>query len=186
MAKQVRSWRRVQTCERGKTRTRLVYACQVLWYQVCKDRPVLLVICRDPEGKEKDDFFFTTDLSLAPETVVSEYANRWGIEDTFRNLKQVLGTEEPQCWQGEGPHKAIAMGCFLYGFTWLTYILHGHAREPIQTTPWYADKATPSFHDAIAWLRKEIWHHRFSLTSGRKADLQEFCDALICALARAA
>ena len=146
MAKRVRVWREVQTCERGHTRTRLVHTRKLLWYKVCKDTPVLLIICRDPEGKEKDDFFFSTDLNLPPEKVVSEYANRWAIEDTFRNLKQALGTEEPQCWQGEGPHKAIALGAFLYGYTWLTYILHGYATEAIRKSPWYTSKSTPSFN----------------------------------------
>ena len=87
MAPRVRKWKLVETLERGKTRTRLVYARLVLWYHVQPDRSVLLVISRDPSGKEKDDFFFTTDLDMHPATVISEFANRWPIEDTFRNTK---------------------------------------------------------------------------------------------------
>jgi hypothetical protein len=56
----------------------------------------------DPDGQEKDDFFVTTDLALAPATVASEFANRWPIEDTFRNVKQYLGAEHPQCWKARG------------------------------------------------------------------------------------
>ena len=37
-----------------------LYSKVVMWYKVSA-QPVLLVISRDPEGKEKDDFFFTMD-----------------------------------------------------------------------------------------------------------------------------
>ena len=87
MAPRVRKWKLVETLERGKKRTRLVHTRLVLWYHVQPDRSVLLVISRDPSGKEKDDFFFTTDLDMHPATVISEFANRWPIEDTFRNTK---------------------------------------------------------------------------------------------------
>ena len=39
---------------RGKLLRRLVYAQQVLWDRVCPKQPILLVICRDPAGKEPD------------------------------------------------------------------------------------------------------------------------------------
>ena len=63
MARRVRWWRLVTTTERGQVRKRWVYTRQVLWYRVSKT-PVLLVIRRDPEGHERDDFFFTTGVSL--------------------------------------------------------------------------------------------------------------------------
>lgn len=186
MAKTVRNWRTVQTCERGREKTRLIHTRIVLWYKVNKVVPLLLVISRDPDGKEKDDFFFTTNLSLAPASVVSEYANRWAIEDTFRNIKQFLGVEHPQCWRGEGPGRAVAMGCLLYGLVWLWYMLHGYDSHGLETTPWYPNKAKPSFKDAIACLRMELWRERFSVTSAREADMQEFCETLICAISKAA
>lgn len=186
MARKVRSWKRVKTCERGKTRTRLVYARRVLWYHVCPDREVLLVISRDPAGKEKDDFFVATDLSLAPATVVSEFANRWSIEDTFRNVKQYLGAEHPQCWKGRGPERAAAFAYFLYGLIWLWYIRHGHASTALPTVPWYRQKATPSFLDARAALRKALWHERVFRTVPGGAQLKKLTLLLVDALARAA
>ena len=101
IASRVKSWQRVKTCERGKTKYRLVYSKVVIWYKV-SHCPVLLVISRDPAGKEKDDFFFTTDLKLTPAEVIGGFAGRWSIEDTFKNTKQSLGSEEPQTWKGRG------------------------------------------------------------------------------------
>lgn len=90
MARHVHSWKSVTTTERGKVRKRLVYARLVLWYRVSKT-PVLLVIIRDPTGKERDDFFVSTDLSLQPGQVIAGFAGRWSIEETFKNTKQFVG-----------------------------------------------------------------------------------------------
>lgn len=135
MARRAKKWKLVSTVERGKKRQRLVYVRVVLWYAVLKERPLLFVISRDPAGKEKDDFLFTTDTSLCPETVISEYANRWGIEDTFRNVKQYLGAEEPQTWKAEGPLKAAAFAYLLYGVVWLCYLRCQDAVAFLKVTP---------------------------------------------------
>ena len=81
---------------------RLLLTRDALWYRVCPDQPVRVVVSRDPKGREKDDVFFTTDLTMAPGVVVSHYFGRWPVEDTFRNCKQSLGAEEPQAWKGKG------------------------------------------------------------------------------------
>jgi len=186
IARRAKSWKLVETCERGKPRKRLVHARRVLWYHVDHDREMLLVISRDPDGKEKDDSFVTTDLDLIPQTVVSEFANRWPIEDTFRNVKQYLGAEQPQCWKHRGPGRAAAFAYFLYGVIWLWYIRHGHASTPLPATPWYRQKATPSFADARAALRAALWHKRLFQTVPGKAQLKKLTTLLIQALARAA
>jgi len=185
-ASRARKWKLVQTLERGKKRTRLVYTRQVLWDHVLPDQPVLLVISRDPAGKEKDDFFFTTDLDMEPATVISAFADRWAIEDTFRNTKQFLGAEEPQCWKGDGPQRAAGLAYFLYGMVWLWYLKHGHASTPLTRTPWYQHKAAPSFKDALAALRKALWRERFFQTVGCRAHLGKFHKLLLDALVRAA
>lgn len=185
MACRARRWVPVDTQERGKTRTRLVHTRRVLWYHVQPDRPVLLVISRDPAGKQKDDFFFTTDLAMDPATVVAECANRWSVEDTFRNVKQHLGGEAPQCWKARGPARAAGFAYFLYGVVWLWHIRHGHAAAPPASTPWY-HKTTPSFKDALAALRTALWRQRFFHTARGKAQMRQFQAVLIDALARAA
>jgi hypothetical protein len=160
MAPQVRNWTRQTTQERGQARARLLYARVVLWYAVCKSQPVLLVISRDPAGKEKDDFFFTTDLTVAPQAVVEKTAGRWCIEDTFRNTKQFLGGEEPQVWKGAGPERAADLCFLLYGLVWVWYLLYGHARSTPYRPPWYSQKERPSFQDALYALRQALWRQR--------------------------
>jgi len=186
MVAHVRRWKTVATRERGKTRKRLVYCRPVLWYQVRPDAPVLLVISRDPEGKEKDDFFLTTDVALPGAVVISEFANRWPIEDTFRNVKQFLGGEEPQSWRGKGPERVAGFAYFLYALIWLWYIQHGHALTPLPSAPWHPAKRTPSFKDALAALRTALWRERFFQTVPHNPQMDQFHELLISALARAA
>ncbi len=77
MARQSRTgWVRAAVEERGKVVERLLLSRPVLWYAVCPDRRVLLVIVRDPTGKQRDDFFFTTDIEASAAAVVEHYAGR--------------------------------------------------------------------------------------------------------------
>jgi hypothetical protein len=95
MAAHVQNWQTVTFRQRGTTAKRLVHIRVVLWYTVsCK--PILLVIVRDPNGKEKDDFLFTTDVTMAPAEVLACHADRWATEDTFKNTKQLLAGQGPQ------------------------------------------------------------------------------------------
>lgn len=186
MVGRVKKWKLVTTTERGREKVRLVYTRRVLWYSVHKTAPVLLVISRDPEGKEKDDFFFTTDCSEAPETVVSEYANRWAIEDTFRNIKQFLGAEDPQCWKGDGPEKAATIAFFLYGLIWLWYLRHGHAEYQAPEREWYDHKQATSFWDALATIRLHIWRNQLNDAQPQEHEVSNIHDIILQAAAWAA
>lgn len=179
-------FKRVTVDERGRKRDRLVFWREVLRYKVCVDSPVLLVISRDPDGKEKDDFFFTTDVDSRPEDVISRYAGRWAIEDTFRNVKQHLGGSEPQCWRGEGPRRAAAFSLVIYSTVWLWYIKTNGSRMSWSRVPWYRDKKRPSFLDALACLRRALWRRRIFSTSESRPVITEIADTLIYVLSRAA
>ena len=186
MAKTKKGWRRVVASERGKPRERLVLVRRLLWYRVCRGSPVLLVISRDPEGKEHDDFFFTTDLCAYPEVAIGQYAGRWSIEDTFKNVKQLLGGEQPQTWKGTGPERVAGFSLWLYSAVWLWYITTHGARKTWNPLPWYREKSTPSFADALAALRRVVWHQRLFEGSKVKPLTPKMAGRLIEVLAHAA
>lgn len=186
MACTLKDWRLVVTEERGKARMRLVLARIVLWYRVCGETPVLMVVSRDAQGKEKDDFFFATDLDASPEEVISRYAGRWAIEDTFRSVKQHLGGEDPQSWRKEGPERAAAFPFFLYSVVWCWYIQTQGTRVSWNPLPWYQSKRTPSFADALACLRRVLWRQRIIINSESPSLLPEIASSLIDILSRAA
>ena len=181
-----KGWKETALNVRGKTVTRLLLTRVVLWYKVSPDRPVLLVVVRDQEGKEPDDFFLSTDIQASPEQVAGDYAGRWSIEDTFRDVKQFLGGQDPQCWKGKGPERAAALSLWLYSAVWMWYI-STHGSKPLwPIMPWYKGKRTPAFIDAIAQLRRGLWRQDIIAMSEIDPHHEKITQALIEVLARAA
>lgn len=185
IARRIDGWARKPVDFRGRLKKRLLLSRPVLWYNVCPDRQVLFVIVRDPNGKEHDDFFFTTDLDDSPEKVASRYAGRWSIEDTFRNVKQFLGGEDPQTWRHQGPERAAALSLWVYSAVWHWYLTTQGMKVSWPSLPWYQSKKTPSFPDALASLRRMLWRTIFS-TSAPRPLIPKTVTVLIEALARAA
>ena len=181
-----RDWQRVSIDVRGRAVERLVYVRDVLWYSVNKADVVRLVVVRDPDGIEPDDFFFTTDLAATGAEVASRYAGRWSIEVTFRDVKQILGGEGPQSWKRKGPERAAALSLWLHGLIWCWYLdAHpGGATWPIR--PWYRHKTNPSFLDALASLRRLLWSERIAGASSPSPHDSKITEAVLNTLAYAA
>lgn len=187
IARQSRTgWVRAAVEERGKVVERLLLSRPVLWYAVCSDRSVLLVIVRDPTGKQPDDFFFTTDLEASAPAVAEHYAGRWSIEDTFRSVKQSLGGEDPQTWKGQGPERAAALSLWLYSAVWCWYLTTHGTQITWPALPWYTTKRTPSFADALAALRRALWSRRIFSTCARSPLPRKIVSVLLEVLAHAA
>ena len=185
MVSHIQNWERIEIRQRSKLIERLVYTRIVLWPKVTK-KPIKVVLSRDPEGKEKDDFFFTTDIEMSAAEVLNCYSDRWAIEDTFRQTKQSLGAQQPQTYKGQGPERAAALGLWLYSMVWLWYINQKSAQRFYWVPPWYRQKSTPSFADALSCLRSELWRERIRTMFGYSSVHDHKFDFLIQALANAA
>jgi hypothetical protein len=185
LAAHIRNWRMVKFRQRSKIVTRLVYTRVILWYTVSR-KPILLVISRDPDGKEKDDFFFTTDLTMTAVEVLECYNDRWAIEDTFKNTKQLLGGQQPQTFKGRGPERAAGLSLWLYSVVWLWYLGQKSTQRRFMVRPWYSQKTRPSFSDAIGCLRRRLWRERINCMFGKSAVHDKNFKFLLEALAPAA
>ena len=179
-------WKKVTLNIRGRQIQRLLFSRVVLWYHVCPTQPILLVICRDPSGREKDDFFFTTAITMQPAQVVEHYGSRWAIEDTFKNVKQYLGAEDPQVYAQQGPQRAAAFSFWLYSMVWYWYLQRKSSTPSWISLPWYTAKTTPSFVDALAALRRMLWSSRIFPSSEKPALTARIAHVLIEALAYSA
>jgi hypothetical protein len=51
------------------------------------------VFVHDKSGTHRDEYFYTTDLTLTPPEVIAHYAARWNIETTFAEMRAYLGLE---------------------------------------------------------------------------------------------
>lgn len=157
-----KGWKKITVYKQGYQVQRLVLGITCLWYHVCRDIPIRMVIVRDPAGKEKDDFFFCTDATVADEEIVQRYYDRWGVEECILEAKQYMGFESTQGWCSKTVNRQAPLAMVL-----LTLVKTWYARcavdEPSllpETMPWYARKRHPSFVDMLSALRKVLWQHR--------------------------
>lgn len=186
LAHLLRGFTSVEIEWRGRAVTKLAWSRPVLWYRVCPKAMVRLVVVRDPAGHEPDDYFFTTDLGMSAAEVVSIYAGRWSIEVTYRDVKQLVGGEQPQSWKGQGPERAAHLSFWVHGTVWLWYLDACGERPVLTTQAWTPNKTTASALDALAELRRVLWRQRISSASEPAALTPEMTEVLIEALASAA
>jgi hypothetical protein len=98
-------WQEVSVTAYGKTRTLRALSYTVIWPRVLGQRPLRVVVVRDPDGKLQDAYLFTTDLEASAAWVIEAFARRWSIEVLFRASKQVMDIEGPQQWCRESIEK---------------------------------------------------------------------------------
>jgi len=181
-----KDWATVEVDVRGHTVQRQVWTRDVLWYRVNKTDLVRLVIVRDPNRVEPDDYFFTTDLHATAADVATRYATRWAIEVCFRDVKQDLGGQNPQSWKRRGPERAAALSLWLHATIWAWYLQTHPTGATWTPRPWYPAKSTPSFLDALAALRRVLWSQRITTMSRSPAEEPKITEALLDTLAYAA
>jgi hypothetical protein len=181
-----KNWQAVQVDLRGQRVQRLVLVRDVLWYTVNKHQLLRLVIVRDPDRVEPDDFFVTTDRTASGAEVAARYAARWSIETCFRDVKQDLGAQDPQSWKRRGPERAACLSLWLHALIWCWYLDTHPTGGTWIPRPWYRHKSTPSFLDALAALRRLLWSQRITAVSNPQADDSKITEALLDTLAYAA
>ena len=157
------SWTKTTVDIYGRTVKIWLKTMQALWYGSAGERPVTMVVTRDPSGKWRNDCFFTTDLTMTPVEIIETIAKRWALEVTFRDAKQCLGFEEPQSRTPKAVERTAPVAMVLYSATVLWYARAGRAlRERwFPERPWYSRKKrqnrTASFGVCLATLRQASW-----------------------------
>ena len=60
--------------------------------------PLGWVFVHDLTGTHRDEYFFSTDVTLSPAAVIGYYTGRWNIETTFEDARAYLGLESTRGW----------------------------------------------------------------------------------------
>lgn len=165
MAAMRRRWDRLPLTLYGRPVSPLVFGVTALWYGALRDRPVRIVVVRDPGGRRRDEAFFCTDLSVGPAFILAGYARRWTLEVSFHDQKQCLGFEDPQ----NQTVRAVARTAPLAGLAYDLVLLWAAERAEHGLTPgwpprpWYRAKTAPSFLDLLTALRQDSRPLRISV-----------------------
>lgn len=90
------TWRTATVACYGQVRQVLLAEIGCRWWGSLHRTPVRLVLARDPTGARPDLALITTDLHRPAEQVVARYADRWSIEQTIKDGKDLLGVGDAQ------------------------------------------------------------------------------------------
>lgn len=163
-------WQRVTVDWYGGTRrTKLLCSGKGLWYKCgCGATEVRWVVVRDPEGKHKDEVFFTTDMKLTPKAIVEAFVRRWSLETTFQEAREHLGLETLRNRSGEAVRRSVPMLMGLYSLIVVWFARHvRHPERCRRHMPWYV-KECVTFSDMLAAARQDVLREAILRGSGAK------------------
>jgi hypothetical protein len=114
-------------------------------------------LIRDPEGGFKPQALLCTDLDADPKEILSWFVMRWQLEVTFQEVGRHLGFETQRQWSEMAIWRTTP--ALLGLFSLVTLIAHyrmTQAAGAFRQAAWY-HKRHPTFADALALVRKELW-----------------------------
>ena len=142
----------------SEERTVEIASATAVWYSTGLPAvPIRWVLIRDPEGGFEPQALLCTDLEADPERIVRWYVMRWQLEVTFQEARRHLGFETQRQWTELAIRRTTP--ALLGLFSVVTVFAHGRmvrAAGAFRRAAWY-HKAHPTFADALALVRKELW-----------------------------
>jgi hypothetical protein len=168
-------WRTIKATAYGVRRTFKVLTYEAVWPRVLGLTPIQVVLVRDPCGRLKDAYWFTTDLSADLAWIIETFSRRWSIEVAFKASKQVMHIESPQHWCRQSIEKLSPWVWLMQSVIGLWYLSDGQklpqarvARQRLGEwdTEW-------SVHHMLRVLHSVILEQAITTTSATKADLHE-------------
>jgi hypothetical protein len=139
-------------------RTIEIVSGTALWYSTgLPVVPLRWVLIRDPQEEFETQALLCTDLAAEPEQIISWFVRRWQMETTFQEVRQRLGFETQRQWSEKALRRTAP--ALLGLFSLVTLLAHRHMAEGAQIVrkaAWY-DKAHPTFCDALALVRRQLW-----------------------------
>jgi hypothetical protein len=114
------------------------------------------VYVHDLSGTHRDDYLYSTDVSLSAEQIIEEYTGRWNIETMFEEIRSYLGLETTRGWSRR---TVLRVAPCLFGLYSVVALLYASLRERDQAegeVRW-AKKEGTTFSDAISAVRRWLW-----------------------------
>jgi DDE superfamily endonuclease len=144
-----------------------------LWHNPGRAVPVRYVLVRDPAGRFRPQAFLCTDLAASPADILTWFVRRWSMEVTFAETRPHLGIETQRQWSDLAIARTtpVLMGLFSV-ITLVANGLQKHGGIRPANTAWYRKEA-PTFSDAIAAVRRELWAAPYFHTSPSKIEQRE-------------
>ena len=127
------------------------------WYKAGQGlAQVLWVYVHDLTGTHRDEYFFSTDVTMTAKTVIETYARRWNLETTFQEMRSYIGLETTRGWSKETVRR---MEPCLFGLYSVVACLYSQLPEKYKQSRGveWRGKENVTFSDAITAVRKWLW-----------------------------
>jgi hypothetical protein len=169
-------WQRVTVprwYSQGEREVEVVSSTCVWYHSGLPVVPIRWVLIRDPNGKFTPQALLCTDQGIQPVQILSWFVLRWQLETTFQEVRAHLGVETQRQWNDLAIHRTTPV--LLGLFSLVTLLAHQQAAAGtlwVRQAAWYR-KATPTFSDALAAVRRQWWRSTFSCSSPEKGESQK-------------
>ena len=150
-----------------------------VWYHTGKP-PVAIrwVLIRDPQEDFKPQALLSTNLAYTPEQILPWFVRRWTMEVTFEEARAHLGMETQRQWNDRAIARTTPALLSLYSIVTLTaHLLIDKGATCVRSTAWYR-KTRPTFSDALALVRQQLWDHLHFSMSQQETDMIKIPRAL--------
>ncbi len=151
-----------------------------VWYRTgVSPVPIRWVLIRDPQDTFPTQALLCTDLDVCPEQIITWFTQRWQLEVTFHEVRAHLGVETQRQWTDLAILRTTP--ALLGLFSLVTLLAHERLSAPappVRQAAWYR-KSTPTFLDAIALVRQDLWTHLTFHTSDLETDMVKVPRALV-------
>jgi hypothetical protein len=173
-------WQEVDVAVYGCARSLKALAYEVVWPTVLGYRAIQVVVVRDPSGRMRDCYLFTTDLKASLSWVITMFAWRWAIEVLFRASKQVMDLEAPQHWTQESVEKLAPWVWSMQSVVMVWYITAGYeSPEAAELRDLMGDWDSEwSLRHMIQVLRRAILNATIDPNSANEAELRAMAQTL--------
>jgi len=153
-------------------RTVEVASATAVWYHTgLPPVPLRWVLVRDPQEEFASQALLCTDLTAEPAQILSWFVLRWQMETTFQEVRRHLGVGTQRQWSELAIRRTTP--ALLALFSLVTLFAHQRMVQGtealLRQAAWYR-KAHPTFSDALALVRRELWAEGTFCGSAREAD----------------
>lgn len=175
------TWQSITVEQWYNERNKKIQVCTgvAIWYHSGMT-PVQIrwVIIRDEQSDKKPQALLCTDISMSAEQIILYFIRRWSMEVTFKEVREQLGVETQRQWSDQAITRETPslMGLFSIVTLWANHLFKNKLLN-IQSTAWYK-KERPTFSDAMAAVRKQIWQQRELCISDEQGEMIKIPKAL--------
>jgi hypothetical protein len=142
----------------GTERTIEVATATAVWFHGGLPAVALRwVLIRDPAGGFDPQALLCTDVAVSARHIVEWFVLRWQMEVTFEEARAHLGVETQRQWSNRAIERTSPTLLGLFSLvTLLAHELRPASSVPVPQAAWYV-KPLPTFIDALALVRRELW-----------------------------